>query len=119
MMPAAQLAPSIGVLFPAHADVATLPAFARRMETLGLGALWVIEDCFLAGGLVMAASALAATERLPVGLGLMPVPLRNPALAAMEIGTLARLHPGRFTAAFGHGVREWMAQAGVLPARRM
>jgi len=49
----------------------------------------------------------------------MPVPLRNPALAAMEIGTLARLHPGRFTAAFGHGVREWMEQAGALPARRM
>jgi hypothetical protein len=39
--PAAQLPrPSIGVVFPAHADVAALPAFARRMETAGLGALW-------------------------------------------------------------------------------
>lgn len=89
------------------------------MEGLGFDELWVIEDCFLSGGLVMAASALAATRRLRVGLGLMPVPLRNAALAAMEIGTLARLHPGRFTAAFGHGVREWMDQAGALPPQRM
>lgn len=110
---------SIGVVFPAQADVAALPAFARRTEALGFDELWVIEDCFLSGGLVMAASALAATRRLRVGLGLMPVPLRNPALAAMEIGTLARLHPGRFTAAFGHGVREWMEQSGALPPRRM
>jgi alkanesulfonate monooxygenase SsuD/methylene tetrahydromethanopterin reductase-like flavin-dependent oxidoreductase (luciferase family) len=109
----------IGVVFPARADVATLPAFARRTEALGFDELWVIEDCFLAGGLVMAASALAVTRRLRVGLGLMPVPLRNPALAAMEIGALARLHPGRFTAAFGHGVREWMEQSGAAPARRM
>lgn len=109
----------IGVLFPARVDVATLPSFARRTEALGFDELWLIEDCFLSGGLVMAATALAATRRLRVGLGLMPAPLRNPALAAMEIGTLARLHPGRFTAAFGHGVREWMRQSGALPARRL
>ena len=114
-----RLATSIGVVFPPEAEVAGLPAFARRTEALGFDELWVIEDCFVSGGLVMAASALAATRRLRVGLGLMPVPLRNPALAAMEIGTLARLHPGRFTAAFGHGVREWMEQSGALPPRRM
>jgi 5,10-methylenetetrahydromethanopterin reductase len=117
-MPAGQsLATSIGVVFPAQADVAGLPAFARRTEALGFDELWVIEDCFLSGGLVMAATALAATRRVRVGLGLMPVPLRNPALAAMEIGTLARLHPGRFTPAFGHGVREWMEQSGASDVR--
>jgi len=71
----------IGVLFPARVDVATLPSFARRTEALGFDELWLIEDCFLSGGLVMAATALAATRRLRVGLGLMPAPLRNPALA--------------------------------------
>jgi 5,10-methylenetetrahydromethanopterin reductase len=68
---------------------------------------------------VMAATALAATRHVRVGLGLMAAPLRNPALAAMEIATLARLHPGRFTATFGHGVRVWMEQSGALPSRRL
>lgn len=108
---------SVEALFPAQADVSTLPAFAARVEDWGYDELWVVEDCFLSGGLVMAAGALAATESLKVGLGLMPSPLRNPLLAAMEIGALATMHPGRFTATFGHGVREWMRQAGAAPAR--
>jgi 5,10-methylenetetrahydromethanopterin reductase len=94
-------------------------AYARAVEELGFGHLWVVEDCFLAGGLTLASSALAVTERLQVGVGLMPAPLRNPALAAMEIATLARAYPGRFTATFGHGVRSWMEQVGALPARRL
>jgi 5,10-methylenetetrahydromethanopterin reductase len=109
----------IGVVFPADADVGRLPAFARRAEEAGLDELWVIEDCFLAGGLTMAATALALTERLRVGIGLMPAPLRNPALAAMEIATLANLHPGRFTVAVGHGVRVWMEQVDAAPRRRL
>jgi alkanesulfonate monooxygenase SsuD/methylene tetrahydromethanopterin reductase-like flavin-dependent oxidoreductase (luciferase family) len=40
------------------------------------------------------------------------VPLRNPALAAMEIATIARLFPDRFVAVLGHGVQDWMAQVG-------
>ena len=57
---------SIGVGFPAHADVEALPAFAQRTEELGFGELWLIEDCFLSGGLVMAATALAATSHVRV-----------------------------------------------------
>jgi 5,10-methylenetetrahydromethanopterin reductase len=49
----------------------------------------------------------------------MPVPLRNPALAAMEIATLARLFPGRFVPAFGHGVQDWMGQVGARAASPM
>jgi len=41
------------------------------------------------------------------------VPLRNVALTAMEIATLARLFPGRLTAGIGHGVQDWMGQAGA------
>jgi alkanesulfonate monooxygenase SsuD/methylene tetrahydromethanopterin reductase-like flavin-dependent oxidoreductase (luciferase family) len=88
------------------------------VEGLGFDTLWVIEDCFLSGGLTLAAMALAATESIGVGVGLLPAPLRNPALTAMEIGTLARAHPGRFEATLGHGVAKWMEQVGALPSQR-
>jgi 5,10-methylenetetrahydromethanopterin reductase len=111
--------PSLGAVFPAQAPVETLPEFARTVEAAGLDELWLVEDCFLSGGLTMAATALAVTERITVGIGLLPALMRNPALAAMEIATLARLHPGRFTVAIGHGVPSWMAQIGAAPKKRM
>jgi 5,10-methylenetetrahydromethanopterin reductase len=96
-----------------------LLAFAGRAERDGFDDLWLVEDCFLVGGLTMAASALAATERLRVAIGLLPAAMRNPAIAAMEIAGLARLHPGRFAAAFGHGVEDWMRQIGARPPNRL
>jgi 5,10-methylenetetrahydromethanopterin reductase len=90
-----------------------------RVEELGFDTLWVIEDCFLSGGLTMAATALAVTESIGVGVGLLPAPVRNPAIVAMEIATLGRIHPGRFEATLGHGVAEWMEQIGALPVRRL
>ena len=56
---------------------------------------------------------LAATGRLHVGIGIVPAPLRNPALLAMELATLGRLHPGRLTAGIGHGVQSWMREVGA------
>ena len=67
---------------------------AREVEAAGFAELWLWEDCFLEGGLTTASAALAWTGRLRVGVGLLPVPLRNPALVAMEIATLARLFRG-------------------------
>ncbi|ROR91884.1 LLM class flavin-dependent oxidoreductase [Nocardioides aurantiacus] len=75
--------------------------------------LWLWEDCFLEGGLTAAAAALAWSSRVRVGIGLLPVPLRNPALVAMEVATLARLFPDRFVLGLGHGVLDWMAQVGA------
>lgn len=111
--------PSLGIVFPARAPVESLPGSARKIEEEGFAELWLVEDCFLSGGLTMAASALAATERIVVGIGLLPAVMRNPALAAMEVATLARLHPGRLRVAIGHGVPSWMAQIGAAPRRRM
>jgi alkanesulfonate monooxygenase SsuD/methylene tetrahydromethanopterin reductase-like flavin-dependent oxidoreductase (luciferase family) len=106
-------------VFPAHAPAEELPAFAQRAEQQGYAELWVVEDCFLSGGLTMAASALGATERIRVGIGLLPALVRNAAIAAMEISTIARIHPSRLTVAFGHGVSAWMTQIGARPARRL
>lgn len=85
----------------------------EHAEAAGVAELWLWEDCFLEGGLTTAAAALAWSTRLRVGIGLLPVPLRNPALAAMEIATLARMFPGRLVVALGHGVQPWMEQVGA------
>jgi 5,10-methylenetetrahydromethanopterin reductase len=109
----------LGVMFRPEWPPEELHEFARGAERGGFAELWLVEDCFLVGGLTMAASALAVTERLRVGIGLLPAAMRNPAVAAMEIAGLARLHPGRFTAAFGHGVEDWMRQIGARPPNRL
>ncbi len=93
-----------------------LVSFARDVEAMPqIADLWVVEDLGWAGAVSSAATALAVTSRLRVGIGIMPAPLRNPALLAMELGTLARLHPGRLAAGLGHGVRSWMRQVGAAP----
>jgi alkanesulfonate monooxygenase SsuD/methylene tetrahydromethanopterin reductase-like flavin-dependent oxidoreductase (luciferase family) len=87
--------------------------YARRCEDAGLQQLWVIEDCFFTAGVSLAATALAVTDELKVGIGIMPAVARNPAITAMEIATLANIAPGRFLAGIGHGVQEWMGQMGA------
>ena len=89
---------------------------ARAAEAAGVPEVWLWEDCFGQSGTATAAAILAATDRVHVAIGLLPVPLRNVALTAMEIATLARMFPGRLVPAIGHGVQSWMAQAGVRAA---
>lgn len=90
-----------------------LRAVARAAQDAGLDELWLWEDCFWGGGIATAAALLAWTDRLRVGVGVLPVPLRNVALTAMEIASLHRLFPGRITVGVGHGVQDWMAQVGA------
>jgi len=90
--------------------------FARTAEAAGLDEVWLWEDCFLESGPSAAAAMLGATERLRVGVGVMPLPLRNVALTAMETATLDGMFPGRFVPGVGHGVQSWMGQVGARVA---
>jgi alkanesulfonate monooxygenase SsuD/methylene tetrahydromethanopterin reductase-like flavin-dependent oxidoreductase (luciferase family) len=49
----------------------------RAAEEAGLEELWLWEDCFAESGVAPAAAVLGWTQRLRVGIGLLPVPLRN------------------------------------------
>jgi 5,10-methylenetetrahydromethanopterin reductase len=86
---------------------------ARGLEDGGADQLWIIEDCFFTSGVSLAAAALTVTDRLRVGLGILPAVARNPAITAMEIATLSGLAPGRILPGIGHGVQDWMAQMGA------
>lgn len=90
-----------------------LVALSRAAEALGADDVWVVEDIGWGGGIASAATVLATTSRVRVAVGILPAPLRNPVLAAMEIATLGRLYPGRFAAGIGHGVQDWMRQVGA------
>jgi alkanesulfonate monooxygenase SsuD/methylene tetrahydromethanopterin reductase-like flavin-dependent oxidoreductase (luciferase family) len=113
------MTPRLGVVFRPQTAPDRLPGIARRAEQAGVAELWLWEDCFLDGAMATSTLALASTERLTVGVGLLPVPLRNAALTAMELSAAARVFPGRFTPALGHGVLEWMAQVGRKVASPM
>jgi 5,10-methylenetetrahydromethanopterin reductase len=111
--------PAVAAVFPVTSPPEALPEFAARVEELGYDGLWMAEDCFYGGGISLAATALAATRELSVCLGLMPASVRNAAIAAMEIATLARMHPGRFQPVFGLGVADWMRQIDAFPRPRL
>jgi alkanesulfonate monooxygenase SsuD/methylene tetrahydromethanopterin reductase-like flavin-dependent oxidoreductase (luciferase family) len=104
---------TLAAIFPPTQPPEQIRMVAAAAEAAGLAQLWVWEDCFAESGIATATTILAATSRVTVGIGLLPVPLRNVALTAMEIATLARLFPGRLTAGIGHGVLDWMGQVGA------
>jgi alkanesulfonate monooxygenase SsuD/methylene tetrahydromethanopterin reductase-like flavin-dependent oxidoreductase (luciferase family) len=87
-------------------------AIAVAADDAGVDELWLWEDCFWGGGFAAAAAVLGWTERVRVGIGVFPVPLRNVALTAMETAMLHRLFPGRVIVGVGHGVQDWMGQVG-------
>ena len=110
------MAMTIGMSFPRECPASAVTEFAQRLEAGGIDELWLVEDCFFTTAPPLAAAALATTERLTVGLGILPAVARTAAITAMEIATLASLAPGRVVGGIGHGIQSWMAQMGVATA---
>lgn len=109
------MAARIGVRINREQPASRVTALARRAEQEGLDEVWIVEDCFYAGAIATASTVLAVTEKITVGIGVLPAVARNPAIAAMEIAALANLYPGRLIVGFGHGVPDWMRQIGAWP----
>ncbi|WP_019181054.1 LLM class flavin-dependent oxidoreductase [Microbacterium yannicii] len=88
----------------------------QAAEAAGVAELWVWEDCFRQSAFATVGAALAWTDRLKIGIGIAPMPLRNVATTAMEIATVERLFPARLLPGVGHGVLPWMGQVGARAA---
>jgi len=106
----------VGAIFLPDLPPEQLRAYAQGAEAAGIDELWLWEDCFREGAFSSAAAALAWTEHLRIGIGISPMPLRNVAIAAMEIATVERMFPGRLIPGVGHGVLSWMGQVGARVA---
>jgi 5,10-methylenetetrahydromethanopterin reductase len=106
----------IGVVVPPDLPAGEFVAYVKEAERRGFDQLWVVEDCFFRGGVAQAGVALAVTTTITVGLGILPAGARNAAFAALEIATLENLFPDRLIVGVGHGMPEWMRQAGAWPA---
>ncbi|MCP3996546.1 MAG: LLM class flavin-dependent oxidoreductase [bacterium] len=109
----------IGIQIGASTPPSQLVTIARLAEQLDYGEMWFAEDYFELGGIASVATALGATERIPVGLGVVAARVRHPAVAAMELATLGGAHPGRLIAGLGHGAPGWMQQMGLEPESPM
>ncbi len=107
--------PAVGMCFARSFPAAAVTEFARALDDGGADELWIIEDCFFTAAPALTSAALAVTQRLRVGIGIMPAVARNAAITAMEIATLEALAPGRLIPGLGHGVQSWMGQIGSRP----
>lgn len=108
--------PGVGIQIGASTPPDELSAVSAQAEQLGYSEIWLAEDYFELGGVASVAAALAATERIPIGLGVVAAAARHPAATAMEFATLAGVYPGRFMAGIGHGAPGWVRQMGLQPA---
>lgn len=107
----------IGVMLPRDLPIEEFNTFAVAAEAQGFGEVWVVEDLGFRGGIAQAAAVLAATNRIRVGIGILPAAVRNVHFTAMELATLEQLFPGRVVAGIGHGMPDWMKAAGCWPRR--
>jgi alkanesulfonate monooxygenase SsuD/methylene tetrahydromethanopterin reductase-like flavin-dependent oxidoreductase (luciferase family) len=105
----------VGLVLGSHLAPEDIRSTARLAEELGFGELWLAEDYFFTGGISGAGVALAASDSIPVGLGIVSALVRHPALLAMEIATLTRVYPGRVRPGIGLGVPAWVEQMALMP----
>jgi 5,10-methylenetetrahydromethanopterin reductase len=110
---------NIGIMFRCYNEPEALIPFVQEADALGYDEIWLVEDCFYAGGIASTAVTLANTKQARIGLGIMPAVVRNPAFAAMELSALARLYPNRIMGGIGHGVGAWMKQIGAFPPSQL
>ncbi len=105
----------IGMQIGASTPQSALGSVAAEIEQLGYGELWVAEVYFQPGGFASSAVALAATDHIPVGLGVAAASVRHPTVMAMESAALADAYGHRFIAGLGHGSPGWVRQMGLWP----
>lgn len=111
--------PPVGLVLGSALEPERIAQAARLGEQHGFSELWFAEDYFFTGGISGATAALGATERIPVGLGIVSAMVRHPSVLAMELATMSRMFPGRVMPGIGLGVPFWLSQMGLYPKSQL
>lgn len=97
-----QLGLSLAVSPHEHIDRAV--ALARRAETLGVAAIWVLDSQTLYQESYVTLAVLAReTDAVQLGPGVTNLLTRHPSVVASAMSTLERLAPGRIAVGLGTG----------------
>lgn len=103
----------VGYVLGSTVPPSALRPVSKAIEDAGFDCIWMSEDYFFTGGVAGATAVLGLTSHLCVGIGLLPIYMRHPALTAMEAGAIAGAFPGRFKLGFGSGIPAWLDQMGL------
>ncbi|MBI4564830.1 MAG: LLM class flavin-dependent oxidoreductase [Planctomycetes bacterium] len=104
--------PQVGVIFKSYEPLDEIAVYARATEEAGLeGGFWIAEAYHWfrnyghesRGAITTLAMAIRATERIPVGLGIISPYVRHPTVQAAEAAALDELSGGRFIMGMGTG----------------
>src|SRR2546423_11025695 len=104
-------------------DVTT---YARRAEELGFDGFWTLDSAVagrtahnpLLDGLHLLTFVAAVTSKATLGMAVIVLPRRNPALLAKELATVDQLSGGRLLVGGGLGVSDRREGAPGLPTHR-
>jgi probable F420-dependent oxidoreductase len=110
-------------------DPRPVAAYAARAEALGFHALWSLDSALggptghmpLLDGLHALTYAAGVTSEIRLGVAVVVMSRRNPALLAREVATIDRLSGGRMTLGVGLGAPETdrVTQLGFAVDRRV
>jgi 5,10-methylenetetrahydromethanopterin reductase len=90
---------------------------AKAAEDGGAATLWIATHLYLRDPVALAATALAATNRIKIALMAMSPYSIHPVYAAMAAATLTELYPGRVVLSLGVGAPGDLAAAGIETPR--
>ena len=96
-------------------DIEGVHAYSRRAEELGFESLWAwdhvllgVEPSFpIVDSIAMLSAVAARTSRIKLGTGVLVLPLRNPVVAAKQLGSLDLISGGRLVLGVAAG---WYAR---------
>ncbi len=108
----AKFEPGVGILFKSYEPLDEMAAYAKMAEDVGLtGGMWVAEgyhwfrnygkEC--RGAFITLAACAAATQKIPIGLGITTPYMRHPTAIALEAVGLDEFSGHRFTLGLGVG----------------